>query len=1008
LLFLFLSLPLQAQVLNFQYYDATTGFPSRRVWSIYQEADGRIWFGDVEGALRYDGVQYDLFQERHGLPGAPVLAIHQMGSDLYFGTPNGLARFQSVKAETVQGLPITQVRAIESKDEILWVGTGTGLFMGRDSTFKHYLQDEDIRCIRFLGDRLFIGTYMGNVFEWQFGVTENEAPLKFICNLQRTVRGIEMLGDQLYAGCNNGLFKVEEGRPPEFIELIAGDRVGVSKLLADDEGGLWIGTWGHGLVHYVPTDSLPEISVYGLPNGLPSPFVTDLLVDSEKNIWISFFNGGVVKWSDRRFKLFPVKGQQSITRLNVDSKNTKWFTCSEFGLMKLEDGHNEPEVVLEDIRRWPTYSLYVDSKDQVWTIQPERLILLRDSESTLVSFPSNARKGAYRWMFEGPRGRMFFGGTRGLAVYKDGQLVDITPQEDERKAFWHYQIWEDGTIVFSSTTRLWILEDDTFRTHPFRPGMEQEVQSLLALPDHTLLVGTRMGLFKVFEDGTFKLFPETSGFNVSRLHVDHQNRTWAGSRSGIWELQDNRALLRFTPTQTMGRIENILQDASDHVWFVTHNVNVIYDGSNWVERRFPTGLTIQTFNPIPTDGQGNNWFATNRGLLSFTPDNREAKRPKPTIQICYLEFPDQQRIPVKADQTIKLPLENNEFTLHYRSHSFINEHLNAYRLELSGKQSLVWQGNTSQREFMNLASGSYQFRLTSINALNKSSSQPFQFSVIIQPPLWKTLPFITVISLLVLIAIYLLFTILQKRKVRALENRTNWLETQLKIKTESLLEAEKKATASAMTVTLSDEISQPLMLIQSQLDHLKQGPVESATDSTAFSQIQKAISRIRNAIARLRELDGIHFEEYTPGIQMLDMQQSSEPIPSQGSKPNGLLFVDDEEDLLEVWKAYFEVLGYSVHTALSVDKGIELLNAHGKDIQIIISDNKMPGKTGYDFFKATRDTFGNIPFFILTGYDVEVQLRDQLQNGLQGIIQKPITLEKLHEILKPCLSSNHS
>ena len=59
------------------------------------------------------------------------------------------------------------------------------------------------------------------------------------------------------------------------------------KLLRDRDGGLWIGTWGWGLVHvhHGRTD------VFARSDGLSGENVLSLFEDREGNIWVATFDG---------------------------------------------------------------------------------------------------------------------------------------------------------------------------------------------------------------------------------------------------------------------------------------------------------------------------------------------------------------------------------------------------------------------------------------------------------------------------------------------------------------------------------------------------------------------------------------------------------------------------------------------------------------------------------------------------------------------------------------------
>jgi PAS domain S-box-containing protein len=100
-----------------------------------------------------------------------------------------------------------------------------------------------------------------------------------------------------------------------------------------------------------------------------------------------------------------------------------------------------------------------------------------------------------------------------------------------------------------------------------------------------------------------------------------------------------------------------------------------------------------------------------------------------------------------------------------------------------------------------------------------------------------------------------------------------------------------------------------------------------------------------------------------------------------------VLYVDNERALLEIGKDFLEMTGdVIVSVANSVDEAEKLIGCNTFDA--IISDYKMPERSGMDFLKALRLSGNDIPFILFTGKGREEVVIDALNNGADYYIVK--------------------
>jgi PAS domain S-box-containing protein len=115
-----------------------------------------------------------------------------------------------------------------------------------------------------------------------------------------------------------------------------------------------------------------------------------------------------------------------------------------------------------------------------------------------------------------------------------------------------------------------------------------------------------------------------------------------------------------------------------------------------------------------------------------------------------------------------------------------------------------------------------------------------------------------------------------------------------------------------------------------------------------------------------------------------------------------VLYVDDEEVLLELGKLFLEKSGlFRVETVTSAHEALGLLKS--RSFEAIVSDYQMPDMDGITFLKAIRVEFPDLPFIIFTGKGREEVVIEAFESGADFYLQKggkptPQFLELGHKI----------
>ena len=102
-----------------------------------------------------------------------------------------------------------------------------------------------------------------------------------------------------------------------------------------------------------------------------------------------------------------------------------------------------------------------------------------------------------------------------------------------------------------------------------------------------------------------------------------------------------------------------------------------------------------------------------------------------------------------------------------------------------------------------------------------------------------------------------------------------------------------------------------------------------------------------------------------------------------------IMFVDDEPNILASLKRLLRSEGYYILTANSAEEGLELLEKEG-DIDLVVSDMRMPGMDGAEFLKIVHEKWPDTLRILLTGYsDIASTISAINEGNIYQYIAKP-------------------
>ena len=683
------------------------GLPHNQVNAIAQTPDGYLWFGTWEGLVRYNGLEFHVFDRRN----TPALRDNGIRSirvapdgALVVGTSRGgvsVLRENAWRTYTRDaGLAQEEVMdAVEDRRGRLWVATeSAGLtridandrvvqFNARnglpsDVTFG-LLRDRDdtvwlstaAGVVHFQGDRMTVyGTASG-------------LPSAPVFHLEQGPDG------ELLAGTERGAYRRVGERFEPVSHALPQD--GVPSLVRDAGGALWVGTINHGLLR-VGSDGIDQL---GSQRGLPNNRVAALFIDREGSLWAGT-NGGLLRLRDAPFTNFNTEHGLSddYVRALIQARDGSLWIGTSRGLNHWQGGAVGAIYTSGD-------GLPGDSI----------LSLLEDADGSLWI-------GTY---------------VNGLVRMRDGRVVahyDSTtglPGSNQIRALARAP---DGTLWIGTSRGLVRMRDGKFRLFGVEDGLPREfILSLHVARDGTVWIGTANGAARLVNEHVLpvELHQLSDAQDVFGFHEDGDGTMWIATDRGLVRYRNGRGqvigLQQGLPVDTLFQV---VDDLDGSLWLTSNRgvfrlprreAEAVFDGRRRqvVVDQFgeADGLASSQCNggsgpAAIRDDQGRIWVATARGAAFVDPAVLHGYRRQVSPVVIEQILADDR--PLQLKTRLDLPPGTRKLEFHYAGLSFQMPRLLRYRYRLEGvDEDWIERGNQRTAQYTNLAPGHYRFLVTS-------------------------------------------------------------------------------------------------------------------------------------------------------------------------------------------------------------------------------------------------------------------------------------------------------
>ena len=118
-----------------------------------------------------------------------------------------------------------------------------------------------------------------------------------------------------------------------------------------------------------------------------------------------------------------------------------------------------------------------------------------------------------------------------------------------------------------------------------------------------------------------------------------------------------------------------------------------------------------------------------------------------------------------------------------------------------------------------------------------------------------------------------------------------------------------------------------------------------------------------------------------------------------------VLFVDDEEMLVEWGRAVLERLGYTVAAVTDSKEALKVFSLNPSQFDLVITDQTMSGLTGVQLSKEMLAIRPDIPIILCTGHSETVSPDIARKAGIAAFLMKPLAKEELASAVRRVLDA---
>jgi ligand-binding sensor domain-containing protein/two-component sensor histidine kinase len=805
----FAVLSVRAEILPIKSYTTSEGLAHDRVNRIVRDSRGFLWFCTSEGLSRFDGYEFKNYTQDDGLPHRAVYDFLETKSGEFW-------------AATLDGVVLFNPAGVSNREKISQNKTDAPMFRTfRPANLKtepatwaitDLMEDRDGKVWAASSHGLY---QLVKEDDWQ--LRHFDVPPAAEARIEEFTALLQDSTGAVWAATAVGLYRILPGNAG--IQTVS-KKLSVMMMLEDKERRIWVGSkdgkepeLGLHLYAFDAGEDAPrEIRVYRKRDGLSDDYwINALLETADGRIFVGIGNGlcEFTPQTDPNLPQFRTLSNEGIVALGEDPSGNIWFSTNSSGVRRLAQGGFVNFNESDNLGSKKIGSIISGSDGETYVLSSGFKINRFNGKGFDVVTPRKMIPGNWgtgQITFRDHLGAWWVAGSPGLQRYppvgkmedlanteplktyttKDGLFTDEIFRlfEDSRGDIWISTIgdvintvmrWERATDTFHGFTT-----DDNF---PARNGPTAFGEDRAG----NIWIGFYSGGLIRYHKGKAEVFTAADNLPAGYIHnifTDSVGRVWVATSAG--------GVVRFDhPTsEEKPVLTNITTRdglSSNQATCVTEdNFGRIYISTGRGVNRLDLqtgrikiftkadGLPENIVTQCRRDTRGALWFGSSNGLARYIPAAGEKSAPPPIFLSGLRVNGDSIKKLSELGETevknLDLAADQRQIQIDFFALGFGTGEALRYQYKVNNED---WSAPGGQRTVnLDRSPGSYLFQVRAVNADGITSENPATVSFTIARPFWQRWWFLLLLTLLIVGAIYLVYSYRLKRLLELERVRT--------------------------------------------------------------------------------------------------------------------------------------------------------------------------------------------------------------------------------------------